>query len=170
MSLTLYKSHDCHVTFTTGDSGSPEQLEIVPPHTLPASSLHKLPALSPLTRPRTEHGILFSDWSDPWRAYETGPQRRCSAVLFEGHRSMGEKLVDSSLYRRAGNFHCWVKFSLSGLKRYVIFVVCPEHVIIVAYCPWLLFECADIRGFIFFLAFRNENNENKTQRKFPTTV
>ncbi len=47
--------------------------------------------------------------------------------------------------------------------RGLIFVVCPEHVIIVAYCLQLLFQCSDFHGLIFhFGALRNEN---KTQRK-----
>ncbi len=47
----------------------------------------------------------------------------------------------------------------------LIFVIlCPEHVITVAYYPRLLFKCPDFRGLIFhFSALRNEN---KTQRKF----
>ncbi len=48
------------------------------------------------------------------------------------------------------------------LKAYfcgLIFVVCSEDLIRVAYCPRLLFKCPDFRGLIFcFRALRDENN------------
>ncbi len=52
-----------------------------------------------------------------------------------------------------------LNFRYQALKAYfrgLIFVVCPEHVIIVAYYNYL-----DFRGLIFrFEALHNENNEN----------
>ncbi len=62
-------------------------------------------------------------------------------------------------YRTAGNFR-WVKYLV--IFHGLIFVVCPEHVIIVAYSPRLLFECLDLRELIFsFGALRNENKTNE---------
>ncbi len=76
-------------------------------------------------------------------------------------------IICTYVYHIAGKFR-WVKFSLAGLESLfcdLIFVVCPKHVITVADCQRLLFECPDSRGLIFHVgALRNEN---KTQRKFP---
>ncbi len=62
------------------------------------------------------------------------------------------------------NEYCIVDiFRYQALKAYLrrlIFVVCPEHVIIVAYC-------LDFRAFLFlFWALRNENSKNKPN-EFP---
>ncbi len=51
-------------------------------------------------------------------------------------------------------------FRYQALKVYfrgIIFVVCPEHVIIVAYCPRLLFKCTDSWLIFHFGALRSKN-------------
>ncbi len=55
----------------------------------------------------------------------------------------------------AGNFR-WVKFSLKTYFRGLIFIVCPEH---------CLHACSSKLWVLG--AFRDENNENKTQPKCP---
>ncbi len=60
-------------------------------------------------------------------------------------------LVLHVVYRIAGNF-VGLNFRYQVLKAYfrgLIFVVCPEHIIVVAYCPRLLFKCLDFRGEFF---------------------
>ncbi len=63
-------------------------------------------------------------------------------------------------YRITGNF-CFVKFSFSqALKAYfrgLIFIVCHEHIIIVAYY-------LDFRGLIFVLGLRKDKNATKISR------
>ncbi len=54
-----------------------------------------------------------------------------------------------SLYRIAGKLiFVGLNFCYQALKSYfrgLIFVVCPEHFITIAYCPRLLFDCPDFQ-------------------------
>ncbi len=46
-----------------------------------------------------------------------------------------------------GNFFGLTFFIVQALKAYFCGFICPEHALIVAYCPRLLFECPDFHGF-----------------------
>ncbi len=81
-------------------------------------------------------------------------------------RNISGSLAEVTLAKRlwqqnckAGNF-VGLNFLYQALKAYfrgIFFVIRPEHIIVAYY-----------RGLIFrFGALRNENNENKSQRKFP---
>ncbi len=84
-------------------------------------------------------------------------------------RSVAQDLRNKILY--SGEIFVRLNVRYQALKAYfrgLIFVVYPEHVIIVAYYPRLLFECTYFRGSIFrFGALSNESNRNNPPRKFP---